>query len=39
MKADNKFFSRRLMGEAMRQVKLPGIIGVLLVSGIAFFLP
>ena len=37
MKADNKFFSRRLMGEAMRQVKLPGIIGVLLVSGIAFF--
>lgn len=37
MKADNKFFSRRLMGEAMRQVKLPGMIGVLLVSGIAFF--
>lgn len=36
MKAD-KFYSRRLMHEAMRQIKLPGIIGVVLLSGVSFF--
>ena len=33
----NKFFDRRLMNEAMRQVRLPGLIGVLLLVGISFF--
>ncbi len=37
MKAKNQIFSGSLMCEAMRQVKLPGIIGALLLSGAAFF--
>lgn len=37
MKHDKKIYSRRLMNEAMRQIKLPGIIGTLLLVGVAFF--
>lgn len=37
MKHDKKIYSRRLMNEAMRQIKLPGIIGTLLLVGAAFF--
>lgn len=37
MKGRGKIYSRRLMHEAMRQIKLPGIIGTLLFAGIAFF--
>lgn len=37
MKERSKIYSRRLMHEAMRQIKLPGIIGTLLIAGIAFF--
>lgn len=33
MKHDKKIYSRRLMNEAMRQIKLPGIIGTLLLVG------
>ena len=28
MKHDKKIYSRRLMNEAMRQIKLPGILGI-----------
>ncbi len=37
MKTGNKIYSGRLMNEAMRQIKLPGIIGTVLFAGIAFF--
>lgn len=39
MKHDKKIYSRRLMNEAMRQIKLPGIIGTLLLVGWPFSLP
>ena len=38
MKHDKKIYSRRLMNEAMRQIKLPGIIGTLLLVGAAILL-
>lgn len=35
---NKKFFDRHLMSEAMRQVRLPGLIGVLLLVGVSFFM-
>ena len=37
MKHDKKIYSGHLVNEAMRQIKLPGIIGTLLLVGAAFF--
>lgn len=37
MKMGNKLYSPKLMSEAVRQVKLPGIIGLVLISGMTFF--
>lgn len=34
---NRKFFDRHLMSEAMRQVRLPGVIGTLMLVGISFF--
>ena len=34
---NKKIFSGKLMFEGMRQVKLPGIIGLILIAGASFF--
>lgn len=34
---NKKLFNKHLMGEAMRQVRLPGVIGTVLLMGISFF--